>query len=217
MKKVLTLMCAAAAAINLLSPTYGDLIVEYDGVAGTSIAGVTGDLASAGLALTRGAGIAETAGGNFNSNGFNSGTLAEAIAADEFLSFGFTPSEPIDLTNILVELDRSGSGPTSVFLLSSIGGFIDGSEIASATPPDPGAILEFDVSSLTNIASPTEFRFYFTGASSTAGTTDIEDDLIEGGSGAVGLRVNGVAAVPEPSTIALLGLVGLAGAVRRRK
>ena len=218
MKRILSLIFAAILSAGLAGQASADLIVEYDGIAGTSQTGTIGTLASSALDLTRGAGINAATGDSFNSNNFDSATLADAIAADEFLSFGFTPAAPVDLTDIQVALDRSNTGPTTVYLFSSIGGFTPGDQITSAAIPDPVAIVNFDISSLTNVSTATEFRFYYAGATSGAGTSDIEDDLI-GGSGNVGLQVNGVAAavIPEPSSMALLGLVGLAGIVRRRK
>lgn len=212
------LVFALLAAVVMTGTASADLIVEYEGLAGTSQPGITGVLASSALDLTRGSGLGEGSGGVFNSNSFSSATLADAISANDFLSFGFTPAVSVDLTDIQVGIDRSGTGPTTVHLLSSIGGFTAGSEIASFAIPDPEDTVSFDLSSLTGVSTPTEFRFYFTGASSSVGTSSIES-ILTGSSGTVGLQVNGVAtaAIPEPSSIALLGLCGLAGAVRRRK
>lgn len=209
---MLRIFAAIAIAAAIASSCHATL-VEWDGLAGASqpannlVTGVTG------LPLTRGAGISSASGGNFNSNGFSASTLADAILSDEYLSFGATADAgfALDFSTIEVELDRSGTGPDTVYLLSSADSFT--SPISSEAIRDPGAVLTFDLSSLDTAEGTTEFRFYYSGASSASGTSDIEDDILGGLSGATGLRLSGlvVAAVPEP-TAALFGSL-LAGAL----
>ena len=201
---LLTVFCLAVSFIPALS----DVVVEYDGLAGTTQPGVTGANVALALDLSRGAGVTASTGSTFNSRGFEGTSLSEAITNDDFLSFGFTPAAGFmfDLMDIQVELDRSASGPTTVELLSSIGGFTDSASLGAFAVPDPAAILNFSVSSLTGISTATEFRLYAYGASSSTGTMDIEPISIGGGSGNVGLQVNGTG-VPEPSAFACLALI----------
>ncbi len=210
-------------AVLLLAATSAraDVLAEWDGVAGSfqsasfEASGITA------IDLTRGSGINSATGDNFNSNGFTvGGDLLDAINNNDFLSFGFNASSSVDLENIVVELDRSGTGPGFVNLFSDVTGFGAFDVIETKAVPTTGSLLTFDltgVSAFQGFTGDVEFRFYFNGATSGAGTSDIEDDLIGGNSGQVGLQVNSVT-IPEPSAFALFGLAGLGVvAIRRRK
>ena len=217
MKKKTILCGAAIGTMAFCGSASADILAEWDGVEGTTIPANDVATGLTGMDLSRGPGIAEATGSNFNSNGFDDTALDfdDAIAADDYLSFGFTvDSGTVDLTTILVELDRSSTGPATVGLFSSVDGFDDASDlIQSFSVSTSGTILTFDVSSLTGLTGTVEFRFYFFGATSTLGTADIEDDLID--ADATGLQINGT--IPAPGALALLGIAGLAGARRRRR
>ncbi len=200
------------------SVTSAAILVQWDGSNGPSVSAK--DLGSgigSALDLTRGAGLNQATGGTFNSSGFTvDADLSAAIAANDYLSFGLSPSSGsiIDFSNIVVELDRSPTGPTTVDLFSNVDGFA--SSLSSFATPDPGALLTFDISALTGISAPIEFRIYGYGATGSSGTMDIEADLIDGT--ATGLQINGtVSAVPEPSSIAIVGLATGILAIRRRR
>jgi len=219
-----TIFCLAAAfCMALSSVSSADLIVEYDGLAAPFQTPFNGAGAT-GINLTRGAGVDEAAGANFNSNNFTAVTLADAIGGNEYLSFGFTVDAGLQLsmTDILVELDRSATGPDTVYLLfdANANGFDVGDLLESMAIPSTGSVLTFNSGlpvNLTAADGTAEFRFYYSGATSIAGTSDIEDDLIGGNSGSVGLQLNGsFAAIPEPASAILLVGLSLCGLVRRR-
>ena len=216
---------AVAIVMTWSSVVSGDLIVEYDGLAASFQAPANGTNAT-GINLTRGAGIDEAAGTNFNSNNFGAVSLANAISANEYLSFGFTVNlgQMLSMSDILVEMDRSATGPDTVYLLfdADNNGFDIGDLLQSSAISDPGSIISFNAglpANLTAADGVAEFRFYYTGATSLSGTTDIEDDLIGGNSGSVGLQLNGTfVAIPEPG-MAIWLLAISAGTIcgRRRR
>jgi len=215
---------AAAIGMAVSSACSADLVVEYDGLAGVSQSPVTG-IGITGIDLTRGAGITNTAGINFNSRDFSAASLADAITFNEYLSFGFTVNAgfQMSMTDIMVELDRSTTGPTAVYLLfdANNNGFDVGDLLGTDTIAATSSLFTFNSGLPTNLDNSdglNEFRFYFSGASSLGGTMDIEDDDIGGGSGSVGLQLNGnITVIPEPNSA--LVLVGLASMllIRRRR
>ena len=221
------LLFSLAVATIWVPALCADLVVEYDGLAGVTQSAINGSGIS-GIDLTRGAGLNAAPGTTFNSNDFDTAStdVFDALISNDYLAFGFsvTGSNSLDVTDILVELDRSGTGPTDVFLLFDGDG--DGFEgfddvLQQFSIPDPGAVLTFNTGLPTGLTSAdgiNEFRFYFAGATNSAGTSDIEGDLIGGTTGNIGLQINGTFnIVPEPSsTILLLGF-SILGLVRRRR
>ena len=120
---------------------------------------------------------------------------------------------------------RNGSfdGKTfKVYLLTSIDGFVDSADIAGSeeltvgantgTPVYPiiGGSIDLSGAQFQNITTTTEFRFYL--SDDTGGSDYIHriDNVVLNGT---------VTAVPEPSSLALLGAGAalLAAALRRRK
>lgn len=216
------LVLAIVPCLALALPVKADLVVEYDGLNGAAVMGAKGVGIASALDLTRGAGINYASGTGFSSENWSqTGGLAGAIGTGDYLSFGFTPTAgfSIDLTTVIVNLARSGTGPGLVELLSSIDGFTSSESLGYDYPATTGSILSFDVSSLTGITEATEFRLYAHGAQSNSGKLSIEAGVGDG-SGSVGLQINGVvAAVPEPTAFLFGSLVtGLAGiSVARRR
>lgn len=215
---------ATVVSLWAASVCSASLVVEYDGLAGAFQAPING-VGATGINLTRGAGIDAASGGNFNSNNFSSATLAEAVASDEYLSFGFSVDSGLQLnmTDIQVELDRSGTGPDTVYLLydADSNGFDAGDLIESMAIPDPGSVLTFNSGlppGLDASDGTVEFRFYYSGATNPAGTSDIEDDLIGGTTGSVGLQLNGAfTVIPEPTTALIVVVVAGCALIRRRR
>lgn len=143
-------------------------------------------------------------------------TLAKSLALDNYYSFTVTPnpSATLDFADLAFEIARTGGIAATAHVFSSVDGFNISDEIGSFTSPnvgslDPGAI---DVSSLTGVTSPVEFRIYLTrGAASNIDNTIVLDNIVLTGSFEV-------APIPEPSSMMLLGLgaLGLMRYSRRR-
>lgn len=185
-----------------------DIILSYDG--SNSETTLSPTQATAGLVpidLVRGEGLNDGSGNTFNSSGWND-------EATDYLEWGWSSSPAFDLTKLDLRYDRSNSGPSMVDIQLAIngGGFqsIFTDQDVSASGED---VLDVDLSSFTGVTSAT-FRLFGTGASSGGGTFDIEP--LSGVSPTTGIRVQGIAAVPEPSSFYLLG-VALAGLLLVRR
>lgn len=191
-------------------------------------AGATNPLAAdpvgsgvASASITLGSGVAaSSAADTFGGTGFDTTSLASAIAIDDFLSITLTPGAgfALDLSNLSF---NSGVGTAvtnfNVSVQSSATGFSTGSSIASFSFSTQGApaqsITLSGISELQGITSAIEFRLFGWRDSTGSSTFRIRD--LSGSD----LVINGtVSAIPEPSTYAaILGGVALVGAWFRRR
>jgi hypothetical protein len=185
-------------------------IVAYDGanspttaVASEWLAGVTP------LDLSRGAGLNAGSGGTFNSSGWTD-------EATDYLEWGWSASQPIDLIDLDLRYDRSGSGPSVVDIQLSVNGGAFSSIFNDPSVDEAGEdVLDVDLTSYTAVTSAM-FRLFGSGASSGTGTFDLEP--MTGVTPAAAILVSGLAApVPEPSTQSLALLAGLCLLVARRR
>lgn len=208
-----TLFLPALLALSL-GPIHAATLATWDGINGASVAGTSVDASIVSVTdLTRGSGLSTGTGGNFNSSSWDTGSdFATALAAGEFISWGMTIDVGLEITGLTItaEVDRSGTGPTSfAFAIDTGSGFTQiGSTLST---PDPGALVT-SASVAGPLTGTVNFALVAWGASSGAGTLDIEDDLID--ANATGILVSGT--VPEPS-IALLGGLGILALLRRRR
>jgi hypothetical protein len=130
-------------------------------------------------------------------------TLAGAINFNKYYSFNVTPGSEItlDLSAITFSLQSSSTSASNYALLSSAGGFTISSSIQQGSITIDSIPTSITVSDATlgtafdSLTGPVEFRIYLWGGTGTQGTTSVN-----------ALQVSGVAAVPEPTTLALTGL-----------
>lgn len=191
-------------------------IVAYLPGSGSSVSPTIEATGVSGDALARGAGINLNVGGDFNSNGWNSTNSADAIANDEFLTWGFAAVNAFDLTTLEIRYDRSNTGPTALVIDLAVNG---GSFQTVFTDPDSVSItgeentVDLTAFGLTGVTCAT-FRLAAFGASSTAGTFDIENTVTFDGTN--GLVVSGTV-VPVPAAAWLFGsALGLLGWMIRK-
>ena len=164
---------------------------------------------------TRGAGVTQASGGTFNSQSWNEGTsLATALAAENYITWGFSTASAYDLTDMSVRYDRSGTGPAEGMMQISVNGGLFEDVFADADINASGEEnLNIDLSSYTSVSSAT-FRFVGWTASGSGGTFDFENTAnINGNS----FQLTGTEAVPEPATMVVLAAAGLAAASRRKR
>jgi hypothetical protein len=187
-------------------------IVAYDGANSPTTAAASEWLAGVTpLDLSRGAGLGAGSGGTFNSSGWTD-------EATDYVEWGWSASQPIDLTDLDLRYDRSASGPAVVDIQLSVNGGAFTSIFNDPSVDEAGEdVLDIDLTAYTGVTSAM-FRLFGTGASSGTGTFDLEP--LTGVTPAAAIMVAGLAApVPEPSTqsLALLAGLGLLIAGRRRR
>ncbi|QDT17717.1 PEP-CTERM sorting domain-containing protein [Alienimonas californiensis] len=216
-----TLLSVAVAWFGA-SVASGDLIVAFQSKtsSGTVPAGLTG----AGVIdtpLERGGGLKADSGGTFSSTGWTvEGDVATAIAAGDFLTWGFTSDAAYDLTDLGIRYDRTFSGPGSLAIDLSVNGGNFERVFSDDDVDATGETLSgIDLSRFSGVTSAT-FRLAGWDALLSTGLFEIENDFTIGGA-SYGIVVNGdvagPAAVPEPGAALLLGLAGAGGWLLRRR
>lgn len=139
-----------------------------------------GDQVVPGLTVSgigRGPGInANTGTDRYNANGWNTSTLDP----DAYFSFTLTPpaGKAINFTTATITAQKSGSGPTTATVRSSVDNFSN--DIASMNLSENAATVELDMSSFQNITIPISFRIYGYGATAANGTASINDFQFNG-------------------------------------
>ncbi|MEM1185430.1 MAG: hypothetical protein AAGI53_10580 [Planctomycetota bacterium] len=213
---ILAVAGLAAAAAAQTSPNGGNVVAWWDtfGNDGNSpslpTTGTVSNLSAADW--TRSADINPSSAGNtFAANGWNDGDeTTNYFSTTLTVDAGYQ----LDLADLVIGIRRSGSGPTSINLRSSLDGF--SSSLFTFDGSDDGFQNDIiDLSSLGPITGSVEFRITGAGASSANGTLRIGDysefptffDLQFQGD---------VSLVPTPGAMAAFGLAGLAAARRRR-
>ncbi|MCA9152607.1 MAG: hypothetical protein KDA92_25060 [Planctomycetales bacterium] len=207
------LLTLGSTIAGITAPAHAELILAYD-----SSNSATGAVASewwpgvVTMPLVRGEGLSPGTGGTFNSSGWTE-------EPTDYLEWGWSSSQPINLSDLDLRYDRSSSGPAVVDIQLSVNGGAFQSIFHDSDVNVSGEDnFDIDLSAFTSVSSAA-FRLFGTGASSGAGTFDIEP--LSGVSPARGIVVNGsVAAVPEPSSFVLASLaIGCLGLhqLRRRK
>lgn len=142
---------------------------------------------------------------------------ASGITLGDYTTFTLTPSAgfTLDFDTITYTYQSYGeatNGGYLFFLRSSADGFA--SDLATDSANTGGGLITFDASSLTGVASATEFRIYASAPTGTGGNRwfDLAGSDTDP---AQGIIVNGTA-VPEVSSVLLSGFAGLLLLRRRR-
>lgn len=230
------------ALVLLVAPApaaHAGLVARYDfaGKVGTeaSVAAAATGTGVTGVDLTRGAGlVAEHGLNSFNSRSFTSsstgGTLAQAVAAADYLQFGFATAagKQTDLTGLAFTSRRSATGPTGFEVRYSTDGFstfaVLTSYSLSGTDNVRTTLDTSSVAGLQDLTGTVLFRIYGYGSTNGNGTYRLGVDGGPTTSKPANLELSGTVAsvvtttaVPGPGVLAI-GLAGAAGlaVVRRR-
>ena len=216
---VVALVCSTASA---------DIVVEYTTAGGVQSLRANGNTSSnvVGDALTAGSGLNVTNFSTFNFTGWDtaSTSFADAVAANDFWSWGFdvvTAGTTIQLTDLNIRLDRSGSGPDDFEIQASVNG---GSPITVLTHDfmDSASGVNFtnvDLSALGTVTTGDSVEFILAAfnSESAAGSFDLETITFPDGTDS--LQVNGVITkvVPEPTSCLVVSLLAGVAISRRRR
>lgn len=226
--KIVLFSAYLLGAIVVSTSTQASTVVAYLPGNPALNAGATPTVEGTGVTgndLTRGSGLVQNVGGDFNSRDWTvGGDAATALSNNDFLLWGFTSILPYNLTTLDIRYDRSDLGPTNMEIAINVNNagfttiFSDAS--VSASSEEHAGI---DLSAYTGVTSAV-FRLVAFGAtlSSTGanlGTFDIEHTASF--DGANGLVVSGTAITPIPAALPLfasgVGALGLLGWRRKRQ
>jgi hypothetical protein len=192
---------------------YAALVVDYASSASAGSLGASGTGTSvSGLSLSRGTGLTATGGSTYGATEWTSAGTADA---NDYFQWGFTSTQPYDLTNLEIAFRSSkasganNGGPNSADFQISVNG---GSFVSFATLTgfqDSTQVSTISLSSFTNVSSAT-FRLYGLSAENSSGVLDIVNSL---SGNTRGIVVNGtLSAIPEPAAFLLGGLIcGIVG------
>ncbi len=198
--------------------TSGNLGTETTEGSTTNFAGINS------ANLTLGSGVTAAANGNrfggsnwFNNGNSNPSTLANAIAGNDFIQFIVSPTagNQFTVTSFDFIWDRSGTGPSSVALFSSVDSFTNSLGTLTNLAGSTTTFRSISISGISNVSTSTTFRLYGFGATATAGTGGFDHSNSATTNNVI---LNGsISAVPEPTSMVLVGLIGVAGAVVRTR
>ena len=166
--------------------------------------------------LVRGSGLNPGPGtSSFNSDGWDTSnaSFADAIADQEFLTWGWTSSPSLALGRLELRYDRSSQGPDQMRIDLAVNGGAFSTVYTDLAVSTTGTdALNIDLTSFTGVTSAV-FRLVAFGATNGNGTFDIENYQTGPNRGIA------VFAVPEPASLTLMGVAALlfvVGAWRHR-
>ena len=220
-------MQVATLAMVLFAATsaQAETIVEYQTAGGVNplAASIVNPAVSAD-GLTGGSGLGLQFFSTFNFNDWDtaSTSFADAVAANDFYSWGFdvtAPGTTIDLTNLSSRWDRSGTGPDDFEIQVSVNG-APGITVLTYDYGDSTSGVDFpsvDLSAVPTVSTGDSVVFTLGAfnSESAGGTFDLES-IDFNGPDQHGIRIEGtVTVIPEPASLGLLAC-GLAAIGFRR-
>jgi hypothetical protein len=109
-----------------------------------------------GVAISRGTGLtANNAANSFNSQGFDTATVTDFVQLGFTVSPGFT----VNLTNLQIATQSSGTGPGTIGLFSSVDSFTTALATISQAPGNNTISSSYGLSGLTGLTGTINFRF----------------------------------------------------------
>ena len=164
------------------------------------------------LLLSRGLGLIPNQGIAFNSRNWSTAATVN-LASNQYLEWGWSSSlQPLDLTNMTLQYDRSASGPSQLMIAIAIDGGVLQSVFSDSSVLISDETHTIDLSSFRGVRSAT-FRLFGFAASDAGGTLDIEQFQTAPSRG-IEVRAN-LSAVPEPSSYFLGLMIVMVWVVRR--
>jgi len=184
-----------------VTPRAALLAWEFNGIAGneatfaSTTQGANISTTAPSNEITRGAGIvAATNADRFNANSWDVATIADAITNNEYFEWTIEANDgfSMSLSSLVLNLQRSGTGPNSFALRSSLDNYATDLATFSVT----GTSTETQNIALTgfeNLIQPITFRLYGAGATGPAGSAGFEgtgnDLAINGTTNAIGATI----------------------------
>lgn len=188
----------------------GDIVLSYVTSSNSSIAPSVQASGVTGSSLTGGSGI------SFDGNGFSWSewdglSLGDAVSSNEYFQWGFTSSSAYDLSDLDIRYDALGNGPENLAIQVAInGGAFQTIYTDNAVATGGFDAADISLAAFSNVTSAV-FRLFAWNANNDRGRLNLENSTAFGNAAIV---VNGAAtAVPEPASLALMGLAGVAAAV----
>ena len=129
--------------------------------------------------IGRGAGI----GANSGSNRYNARNWSlSAFDESDYFTWTLTPATgfEIDFNSVSGQWQRSGTGPISYVLRSSLDGFSADVATGDITGNSSAVAYNLDLSSIQDVTSAIEFRLFAYGGTNVAGTFSFNDFTFDG-------------------------------------
>lgn len=190
MKKITLILILLLA----YSFSYGQEIVSFSSLANNGCSGVVSNNSNISAnGICRGIGLTINVGADYNSRNW---TPTSTLNTDDYLEWSITanPGYEINLIDMDLRYDRSGTGPTMVDILVNTGSGFSSIFTDSSVSPGGENNNGIDLSSITNQKETITFRLYAFNSSGSSGTFDIEDRIAPD----KGIIINGTVIAEAP-------------------